>query len=209
MDFLQQQGAGTLTVAKQGAGRLYYRLGLQYAPSSLEMGPSSQGMMVTRSYEPVAGVGKSDDVVQEKDGSYSIKAGATIRVRLTVVVHDRGYYVALDDPLPAGLEAQNMEFQTTAQAPAAEGQGDAAYDSDAWMPLWVWTHKELRDDRAVAFADALPAGVYEYTYLARATTVGDFRAAPTHVEEMYEPEVFGRSATDHVNVIAPASVASP
>jgi uncharacterized protein YfaS (alpha-2-macroglobulin family) len=39
-----------------------------------------------------------------------------------------------------------------------------------------------------------------FTYLVRATTAGTFVAAPTHAEEMYEPEVFGRTATTVVEV---------
>jgi len=36
--------------------------------------------------------------------------------------------------------------------------------------------------------------------MVRATTAGHFVAAPAHVEEMYEPEVFGRTATAVVDV---------
>jgi uncharacterized protein YfaS (alpha-2-macroglobulin family) len=34
----------------------------------------------------------------------------------------------------------------------------------------------------------------------RATTAGSFRTAPAHVEEMYEPEVFGRTATAVIEI---------
>ena len=46
-------------------------------------------------------------------------------------------------------------------------------------------------------------GVHSYVYLARATTVGSFVAAPTHVEQMYEPEVFGRTGAMTFEVEAP------
>ena len=52
----------------------------------------------------------------------------------------------------------------------------------------------------VAFARHAPAGVYEITYLARATTPGRFLASPSKVEEMYAPEVYGRAASDLVVV---------
>ena len=39
-------------------------------------------------------------------------------------------------------------------------------------------------------------------YVVRATTAGTFSAAPTHAEEMYEPEVFGRTATTMIEVRA-------
>jgi len=43
-------------------------------------------------------------------------------------------------------------------------------------------------------------GVFEYTYVARATTLGTFVVPPLRAEEMYEPETFGRSATEKVIV---------
>jgi uncharacterized protein YfaS (alpha-2-macroglobulin family) len=45
-----------------------------------------------------------------------------------------------------------------------------------------------------------PGGVYTYTYVARATTPGVFVAPPPRAEEMYEPETFGRGASDRVAV---------
>jgi len=45
-------------------------------------------------------------------------------------------------------------------------------------------------------------GVYEYTYVVRATTIGEFVVPPTRAEEMYSPEVFGRAATERM-VVAP------
>ena len=43
-------------------------------------------------------------------------------------------------------------------------------------------------------------GVYEYSYTARATTPGHFVVPPAKAEEMYSPEVFGRSGSDVVVV---------
>jgi alpha-2-macroglobulin len=59
---------------------------------------------------------------------------------------------------------------------------------------------ELRDDRITLFATELPEGVYTYTYYARATTYSSFIMPPTYAEEMYSPDVFGRTATMRVNV---------
>ena len=47
------------------------------------------------------------------------------------------------------------------------------------------------------------AGMYHYRYLARATTFGTFVVPPTKAEEMYVPEVFGRSGAITVEVKAP------
>ena len=42
--------------------------------------------------------------------------------------------------------------------------------------------------------------MHEFTYMVRATTAGTFITAPMHAEEMYEPEVFGRTASEVVEV---------
>jgi hypothetical protein len=58
---------------------------------------------------------------------------------------------------------------------------------------WYFSHSELRDEKAVLFASYLPKGTYEYTYTVRASIPGEFRVIPAHAEQMYFPEVFGRS----------------
>jgi hypothetical protein len=58
----------------------------------------------------------------------------------------------------------------------------------------------MRDERAEAFTTLLWDGVYDYSYMARATTPGEFIVPPAKAEEMYTPEVFGRSGSDLVIV---------
>ncbi|MBI3074150.1 MAG: hypothetical protein HYY84_18735 [Deltaproteobacteria bacterium] len=197
MSFFTSLGQQTLTLAKDGPGRLYYRLGLKYAPASLKLPPEEQGFAVSRVYEPVEG---PETVRRDDSGVWHIKAGANVRVRLTIVVPDRRHFVAVDDPLPAGLEGVNLTFQTTAQGHRAKLQHKTYDFWRSYYALWAFDHKEMRDDRVVLFADMLPAGVYEYTYLARATTYGRFVTPPLKAEEMYAPEVFGRNGTDIVVV---------
>jgi uncharacterized protein YfaS (alpha-2-macroglobulin family) len=66
-----------------------------------------------------------------------------------------------------------------------------------WWGPW-YQHQNLRDQRAEAFTTYLWDGVYTYSYVARATTPGEFVVPPAKAEEMYSPEVFGRSASDRV-----------
>ena len=85
-----------------------------------------------------------------------------------------------------------------------DDDGDGGADEIAfrsWAPTW-FDHQNMRDDRAEAFSTWLPSGVYDYTYVARATTPGSFVVPPTRAEEMYAPETFGRSQTDTVVVDA-------
>ena len=61
-------------------------------------------------------------------------------------------------------------------------------------------HVERHDDRVQLFATRLSEGPHEFSYIVRATTAGTFRTAPARAEEMYEPEVFGRTATAVIEV---------
>jgi hypothetical protein len=207
MRTLQATPERLLTLAKEGAGKLYYRVGLRYAPADLTIGAEDQGFVVSRSYEAVAqgsGEAPADAVRQASDGSWEIKAGALVRVSLTVVARDRASYVVIDDPLPAGLEGQNSRFDTSVKDVDAElggGRGDDGGVFSWWRRWWRWDHVELRDDRLLLFADRLPAGIYTYAYLARATTIGEFQLPPVHAEGMYTPERYGHSASTVVRVV--------
>jgi len=61
----------------------------------------------------------------------------------------------------------------------------------------------MHDDRVLTFVEHMPAGMYHYRYLARATTVGRFLVPPTKAECMYDPGVFGRNAASELQVTAP------
>jgi alpha-2-macroglobulin len=202
------KGAADLVLAKEGAGRLYYRIGLQYAPASLRLSPADYGFAVERAYEAVD---DRKDVERDAEGVWHVRAGARVRVRLRMVAPSRRYHVALVDPVPAGLEAQNPTLKTTGALPpgppdevglqGAPGLGGLGRPG-AW---WWWTrpwfeHQNLRDERVEAFTSLLFEGVYEYSYVARATTPGTFVVPPTKAEEMYHPETFGRGGTDRLIV---------
>jgi alpha-2-macroglobulin len=185
-----------VVVSKEGAGRLYYRLGLRYAPSNLTLKPFDAGFVVERAYEAVD---DPSDVRHEADGTWWMKAGARVRVRLTMVAPTRRYHVALVDPMPAGLESLNAELAVTGTLPrdpqSEEGPGKGMW----WRRVW-YEHQNLRDERAEAFASLLWEGVYTYTYVCRATTPGSYVVPPAKAEEMYHPETFGRGSTDRVVV---------
>lgn len=189
-------GDGDIIVLKDGDdGRLYYRLGLRYAPTDFELEPRDQGFVVARRYEAVD---DPDDVVRNDDGSWTVRAGARVRIRLTMVADSRRTHVALIDPMPAGFEAINPALATSEPIPQADPSETAV--RGFWWYRW-FDHQNLRDDRAEAFSTYLGAGSYEYTYVARATTPGTFVVPPTRAEQIYEPEVFGRSANTTVEVV--------
>jgi uncharacterized protein YfaS (alpha-2-macroglobulin family) len=113
-----------------------------------------------------------------------------------MVADNRRYHVALVDPLPAGLEIINPALAVSESIPADPNERRTGW---WWWGSW-FEHQNLRDDRAEAFTTLLWDGVYDYSYVARATTPGEFVVPPAKAEEMYSPEVFGRSASDRVVV---------
>ncbi len=196
LTFLADDGQNVI-ISKEGDGRLYYRLGLRYAPSDLVLDPLDRGFIVMREYEAVD---DPNDVTQDENGNWRIKAGAKVRVKLTMVADSRRTHVALVSPLPAGLEIINEGLANAVIVP------DAPSDEDEPNYWWWWRwydHVNLRDERAEAFTTLLYAGVHDYEFVARATTPGEFVVPPAKAEEMYSPEVFGRSASEIVIVEAP------
>ena len=191
MSYLQS-GTPTqnLILDKQGEGRLYYRIGLKYAPKNLNLAAADYGFAVSRQYEAID---NPNDVKQLANGSWTIKAGARVRVNIQMVAPTRRYHVALVDNLPAGFEAINAGLATS-------GNNYLKYSDELRRRSFWFNHQNLRDNRAEAFAMLLREGVWNYSYLTRATTIGDFVVPPAKAEEMYSPETFGRSGTDFVKV---------
>jgi uncharacterized protein YfaS (alpha-2-macroglobulin family) len=201
---VDQGGTSNLLIDREGAGRLYYRIGMKYAPRNLKLDPADYGFTVLRTYEAIDNV---DDVKHNADGSWTFKSGARVRVRLTMVAQARRYHVALVDNLPAGLEILNSGLAVTEAIPPDQNPNTqvTTYGTRSYGRGWWWTrywmeHQNFRDERAEAFASLLWEGVYNYSYVARATTPGQFIVPPAKAEEMYHPETFGRTGTDFVKV---------
>jgi uncharacterized protein YfaS (alpha-2-macroglobulin family) len=188
-----------LVIGKDGPGRLYYRVGMQYAPTDLKLPPTDQGFVVSRTYE---GAEQASDVKRDPDGTWRVKAGSKVRVRVSMVAQSRRYHVALVDPIPAGLEALNPALAVTGEIPK-DPKAEAAQAKSGrywyWNRTW-YEHQNMRDERVEAFASLLYDGVWDYTYVAKATTPGVFVVPPPKAEEMYSPETFGRGAGDRMIV---------
>jgi uncharacterized protein YfaS (alpha-2-macroglobulin family) len=186
--------APALTIAKTGTGRVHYTARVQYlAPEPPEA--VDRGVRVERRYAPFV-----PDA--ERPAATTYNAGDLVRVTVTIHLRGEGRYLALTDPLPAGLEPLDGWFQTTASDLARQSTRTTGSGGD-WRALWrrgTFDHIEKHDDRVVAFATRLGSGKHEFSYLARATTPGTFTAAGARVEAMYAPEMTGRSAAGRVEI---------
>ncbi len=181
-----------ITFQRDGIGTLFYAMRLRYARNIIMHDPLDQGFSVERQYTMQNG----------KTALTSFKAGDLIKVTIHVRNTKERRYVAITDPIPAGTEPVESWFATTASdlAEAQRKQDRGASDWYSWWQHGGWDHVERHDDRVDLFATRLGEGNHEFTYMLRATTAGTFITAPLRAEEMYEPEVFGRTATDVVEV---------
>lgn len=198
-----------VTFQRDGAGTLFYMLTLRYASSAFLHEALDQGFRLERSYRlengGAAATQAQAGVPSQTSASVpqtTFHAGDLIRVTLRVRNTKERRFVAVTDPIPAGTEPVESWFATTATE-LIDRQSGADRGADDWMSWWRrggFDHVERHDDRVLVFATRLGEGTHEYTYLLRATTAGTFVTAPLHAEEMYQPEVFGRTGSVLVEV---------
>lgn len=196
-------------VSEESPGRLYYAAYLTYYKPVQEVKALDRGIIVSRQYfletpsQPSPSEGEGEEETpspSEGEGRgegqpiTEAKVGDVIRVKLTIIAPNDLHYVVVEDPFPAGTEGVDASLATT----SVVGEQPELTRTDRRNPWgggygwWWFSHSELRDEKAALFATYLPAGTYEYTYSIRASVPGEFRVIPTHAEEMYFPEVFGR-----------------
>ncbi|HEY0738405.1 MAG TPA: alpha-2-macroglobulin family protein, partial [Herpetosiphonaceae bacterium] len=194
---LKAGGTSQLSLERQGdQGRLYYTLRMRYYEEASAVQPLDQGLAVQREYSAV----DSTTLTATGELIQQARIGDVVQVRLTLTVPENVRYLAVEDMLPAGLEALDTSLKTVSDFAPGPELDNAATEYPDW---WYFSQTEIRHDRVALFATDLPKGTYHYTYLARATTIGSFQTLPATAYQMYAPEVFGRSAGAEFVVTAP------
>ncbi len=162
-----------LTLSASKAGKLYSEVRVEAYPPLREQPAQDRGYSLHRRYAKIEDDGTLSDANQ-------LRVGDRVLVTLTLEVRQRATYVAVEDPLPAVFEAVNPTFKTQ-QMRAGEKLG-----AD-----WLSDYRELREDRALFFADSVFPGSYTIRYLARVVAAGSATAPCAKIEEMYHPERCG------------------
>lgn len=155
------------------SGNPYWTARLTYSSPSLPVRAENAGMVLTHTWN--------------KTGPWQMGEEAEVTLTLTVPATRR--HVLVFDPFPAGLEPLH--------ASRADLQ---AQDLLQGYP-YPWQRMELRDTGLLLYAEQVNPGTYTYKYTLRAAAPGSFVRAPSYAEEMYTPEVFGRTGGETVNVI--------
>jgi alpha-2-macroglobulin len=196
-----------------GRGELFYEARLRYALKELPRDVLDRGFFVRKFVRGITADAIAGALATlPKQTDEQALAGNLVLVDLVVVTPTPREQVVIDDPLPAGLEPVDSSLATSAaslQVPGQAGEDDESSGdpSDAIAAGTGWAfaeyHREMHDDRVLTFIEHMPAGMYHLRYLTRATTLGTFVVPPTKAECMYEPEVFGRSAASHLEIVTP------
>ncbi|MEA3338088.1 MAG: Ig-like domain-containing protein [Chloroflexota bacterium] len=199
--FLNQANALTIsrfaTAGQSGEGQLYYTSHLNTYLPAADLEARDRGIVLARevvAVDPVTGEAGDRQVSEAA-------AGDILQVTLTIIAPNDLNYLVVESPLPAGTEAIDTSLATTSQT--YQGPRFGSKQEQAYPGFWWWTptHNEIRDEKVVLFATALPAGTYQYSYQMRASLPGDFHVLPATAQEMYFPEVWGRSGGSSFTVI--------
>jgi uncharacterized protein YfaS (alpha-2-macroglobulin family) len=118
-----------------------------------------------------------------------LKLGDVITVELSLHTERAVRMVALDDPLPAGLEPMDPGLASDRIAGCSACEAQDNFD-----------HLRRHDDRIEVFAEWLPAGTHVLHYQLRATIPGKFSAPGATATLMYMPDLHARSRVGVVSV---------
>jgi hypothetical protein len=175
-------------ITKQGDGKLHYLSEFNYRLSGNQPGKLN-GIRITRYVRPA-----NETEVVRQYGLYDLsenlttETGQIFDIGLEVITDHPVDHVLISDPLPAGFEAIDTDFQT------ATTYFQPQQDS------WQLGYQKIYKDKVVAYGDRLNAGVYNLHYLVRAVTPGSFDYPGAEVALQYNPETFGRTTSSTLQI---------
>ena len=93
----------------------------------------------------------------------------------------------VEDPIPAGTEFIER---------------DNLYQMRNRPPWWeyLFTRRELHDDRMAIFQTWFPQGQHTYFYLLKVVNPGVFQVSPARVQPMYQPDVMATTESRRLEV---------
>jgi alpha-2-macroglobulin len=185
-------GGNQVRVVKRDGGTVYWSAAaVYYDTATADARSGSRQLALTRKYSLLTPVTVKDRIVyRETAFTGNAKPGDVLTVRLTAAGSPEWRYLALEDPLPAGVEAIQDITAYPLERPAAQ----------SW---WYGSRVEYRDSRTVFFQETFESGRYEFTYLVKVIAPGQFRAIPAQISPMYVPGVHASSEPQAFTIAAP------
>lgn len=178
----------------EGTGRLYYSAIMDVSQPAEQATPLAQGMYLSRQYFPAV----LDCAREDCTPIQSAQTSEKVTVRLTLSLPQDGYYVMVEDFIPAGAEILDTRLKTSQQAlegePAVEAQITPNNPYANGWGWWLFNEASIFDDHIAWSAEYLPAGVYELTYTFVPVQAGEYQVLPARAWELYFPEVQATSS---------------
>lgn len=176
---IKEPQPSSVVLQRTGQGRLYYRLGTQWQQPMAEVSARDQGLTLERT-------------VRLRSGAIAdaVPVGQSVAFDLVLTNRSPLSYVAIDVPVPAGLE------------PVLDNLGKG-HRVSRWGGATFASYEERHPERVLLFVDDLPAGEHHHRVQLRATTVGEFALPAVRAEAMYMPEIYGRTASGRLTVTQP------
>ncbi|HWI17679.1 MAG TPA: alpha-2-macroglobulin family protein, partial [Vicinamibacterales bacterium] len=177
-------GTNQVRLVKRDGGTVYWSAAAVYFDTATaDARQGSRQLALTRKYALLTPVTVKDRIVyRETPFTGTANPGDVLTVRLTAAGSPEWRYLALEDPLPAGVEP----IQDTTAYPLERD----APDNDRW---WTGSRVEYRDSKTVFFQESFDQGRYEFAYLVKVIAPGQFRAVPAQISPMYVPNVHASS----------------
>jgi uncharacterized protein YfaS (alpha-2-macroglobulin family) len=183
--FAQGPG-GRFILRGQGDGELFYSLDASFPAKNpdavLERGLSIE----THLRNPRQARG---DVVE-------VGAGEILALDIFLGARSPQEFLAIDVPLPAGLEAINPDIpvESLAVGPEVVAHHDFALE-----------HQELHAERVLIFPRFLRPGIAKHTVFLRALLAGSYQMPSPRAEVMYNSEIHGRGRATHITILPAAN----
>jgi Large extracellular alpha-helical protein len=181
---------GRFLLQAHGEGELFYSVDATFPTKDPETALDHGLVIETHLRDPVHPRGDESET------------GAGEILALDIVLQARLHQsnVAIDVPLPAGLEAINPDLpvESLAVGPNLVAYSDFAYE-----------HQEQYAERVLIFPRLVRQGVARHTVFLRALIPGTYQIPNLRVEVMYNPEIRGRGRTSRLTILPAASPYTP
>ena len=184
-------GVNHVRVEVSGEGRLYYSVRSEYYSAEAQLEKTgSVSLNLLRDYFRLAPAREGERIVYDTVPlSGPVRTGDILAVRLTVTGSE-WKYLMVEDPIPAGAEFL---------------EHDNLYELRSRPPWWqyLFTRRELHDDRMAIFQTYFAKGQQQYFYLLKVVNAGQFQVSPARVGPMYQRDVSATSESRRLEVKTP------
>jgi uncharacterized protein YfaS (alpha-2-macroglobulin family) len=183
-----QPGVNRIRITTSGKGRLYYSTRAEYFSADEKLQKTgTTSLNLLRDYFRLVPAKDGEKIVYDLAPlTGPVNSGDTLAVRLTVTGTE-WKYMMIEDPIPSGTEFIER---------------DTSYELKSRPPWWqyLFTRRELHDDRMALFQTWFPQGQQQFFYLLKVVNPGIFQVSPARVQPMYNQGVMATTDARRLEV---------